>query len=81
MESKYKKIPNNQKQKVWSYMRRNRRFTVSDILLIVPVHTNFIRGICNKLVEIGALRPQNDAWKIRERAYILVEDKGARCPV
>ncbi|MFA6629038.1 MAG: hypothetical protein WCS55_04645 [Sulfuricurvum sp.] len=71
----------SKKQKAWGYMRRNRTFLVKDIIVIIPMSIESIRGLLYRLEAKGFIRKENHERSIKKRIYTLIVDKGVECPV
>ncbi len=62
-------------------MRRNRTFLVRDIIVIIPMSIESIRGLLFRLESKGYIRKENEVRSIKKRIYTLIQDKGVECPV
>lgn len=74
------KRKNDLKQKVWNYMRRNKRFRVGDIMMILEVRDGTIRPIMWALESAKYIRIENEAQEYKDRIYTFVKDTGIKSP-
>lgn len=61
------------KQRVWDYMRRNRKFKLNDIVTILDLNVNTVKSILHCLQAAAMVRRQKDK-KLSECTFTFVED-------
>ena len=70
----------SKKQKVWNYMRRNKKFSVAEVMIAVGVDVDFLRHIFWQLKAAQYIRLLQDAGKYEERIYAFINDTGIKSP-
>lgn len=68
------------KQKIWNYMRRNKRFRVGDIMMILEVRDGTIRPLMWALESAKYIRLENEAKEYKDRTYTFIKDTGIKSP-
>ncbi len=74
------KRKNDLKQKIWNYMRRNKRFRVGDIMMILEVRAGTIRPLMWALKSAQYIRLENEAQEYKDRIYTFIKDTGIKSP-
>ncbi len=74
------KRKNDLKQKIWNYMRRNKRFRVGDIMMILEVREGTIRPLMWALQSAKYIRIENEAKEYKDRIYTFIKDTGIKSP-
>jgi len=59
----------SQKQRIWSYIRRNRVFRVGDLMTILEIKAPTMRVVLHDLVTINAIKPLNRTRKLMDKEY------------
>ncbi|MGE4399368.1 MAG: helix-turn-helix domain-containing protein [Campylobacterales bacterium] len=68
------------KEKVWQYIRRNRRFAVRDVMMLTDTTKGFCKQMFWYLAETGYLRLESEGQSYEERVYVLVKNTGVKSP-
>jgi len=68
------------KQKVWTFMRRNRQFRVGDVMMILDVSKGFLMPIFRALELAGYLELETSSDNFNARHYKFKKDTGIRSP-
>lgn len=68
------------KQNIWNYMRRNMRFRVGDIMMILEVRYGTIKPIMWALENAQYIRLDSDNGEYKDRIYTFIKNTGIKSP-
>lgn len=68
------------RQRAWEYMRRNRFFSIEDILLILEMNEDSLKLFCRQLLNAGYIVRVNRKKAFKARTYKLIRNTGAIAP-
>lgn len=69
------------RQQIWEYMRRNKIFEVSDILLIFEISNDVLRAYIRQLLRSGYLQCITSKRQFEKKAYRLIKNTGVLAPI
>jgi hypothetical protein len=67
-------------QRVWNYIRRNKNFTVEDVLILVDIEQKYLMRFLGTLVKMKYLVCSKKK-RIREREYRVIKVTGIVAPI
>lgn len=62
------------KQRVWDFMRRNRKFKLDDIVAILDLKKETVKVMIYAYEAAGMIRRGNKAWALKDTLFVFVED-------
>ena len=68
------------KQKVWEYIRRNKRFRVGDLIIIFDLKLSYAKWLIWNFSKAGVIELIQDNKRFTERFYRLKQDTGIKAP-
>lgn len=75
-----KKRRKGDRQKVWEFMRRNKIFSVQDIMIIFGIKENTLRVYIKQLTFFGYLQKVNTKGSFLNQSYRLIKNSGVLAP-
>jgi len=68
------------KQKIWSYIRRNRQFSVSDLIILFNSKPSYIKYLIWWLKKEGYIREYSKGKSFKENIYVVIKQLRATAP-
>ena len=68
------------KQKVWEYIRRNKSFSVWDLLVVFEAKLSYIKWLLWFFADKKAIKLSQNSKKFQDRIYQLNKDLGIKAP-